>query len=110
MVTTRETKELTTVDARRQLTRLPEVLEASPATVAVTRRGKPVLAIMTWEDYQSILETLEIMENEDAVRQLRQSIAEVREGKAMPWDDAKARLRRKTQVPRNNNQTSSNTQ
>jgi PHD/YefM family antitoxin component YafN of YafNO toxin-antitoxin module len=60
MAAIRETKELTTVDARRELTKLPEKLEAEPATVAVTRRGKPVLAIMTWEDYQAILAPLEI--------------------------------------------------
>ncbi len=92
MTATRETKELTTLDARRELTRLPEKLEANPATVAVTRRGKPVLAIMTWEDYQAILETLEILSNDEAVEQLRRSIKEVREGKQIPWKDAKARL------------------
>ena len=89
---TRETRELTTVDARRELTRLPEKLGASPATVAVTRRGKPVLAIMTWEDYQAIVETLEILDDDKAVTQLRRSIKEVKEGKTVPWADAKARL------------------
>jgi antitoxin YefM len=92
MTTTRETKELTTVDARRKLTKLPEELGAKPATVAVTRRGKPVLAIMTWEDYQAILETLEILNDDKAVEQLRHSIKEVKEGKMIPWKEAKARL------------------
>jgi antitoxin YefM len=92
MATTRETKELTTVDARRELTKLPEKLGANPATVAVTRRGKPVLAIMTWEDYQAILETLEILDDDEAVGQLRRSIKEVKEGKAIPWREAKAKL------------------
>ena len=92
MTTTRETKELTTVDARRELTKLPEKLGAEPATVAVTRRGKPVLAIMTWEDYQAIQETLEILSDNDAVEQLRRSIKEVKEGKTIPWQEAKARL------------------
>ncbi len=92
MSTTRETKELTTVNARRELTRLPEKLGAEPATVAVTRRGKPVLAIMTWADYQAILETLEILSDNDAIKQLRRSIKEVKEGKAIPWQKAKARL------------------
>ena len=94
MTMTRETKELTTVDARRELTKLPEKLGAEPATVAVTRRGKPVLAIMTWEDYQSILETLEILSDDEAVEQLRRSIKEVKEGKTIPWKDAKAQLGR----------------
>jgi antitoxin YefM len=92
MTTTRETQELTTVDARRELTRLPEKLEANPGTVAVTRRGKPVLAIMTWEDYQAILETLEILSDDKAVEQLRRGIKEVKEGKTIPWKDAKVRL------------------
>ncbi len=48
MTMTGETRELTTVDARRELTKLPEKLAADPATVAVTRRVKPVLAIMTF--------------------------------------------------------------
>ena len=88
----RETRELTTVNARRELTKLPEQLGASPATVAVTRRGKPVLAIITWEDYLSILETLEILSDNDAVEQLRRSIKEVTEGKQIPWTKAKPRL------------------
>jgi antitoxin YefM len=92
MTTTRETKELSTVNARRELTRLPEKLGANPATVVVTRRGKPVLAIMTWEDYQAILETLEILSDDKAVEQLRRSIKEVTERKTIPWKEAKARL------------------
>jgi PHD/YefM family antitoxin component YafN of YafNO toxin-antitoxin module len=88
----RETRELTTVNARRELTKLPEQLGASPATVAVTRRGKPVLAIITWEDYLSILETLEVLSDNDAVEQLRRSIKEVTEGKQIPWTKAKTRL------------------
>ncbi len=92
MTTTRETKELTTVDARREFTKLPEKLGAHPATVAVTRRGKPVLAIMTWDDYQAILETMEILNDSDAVESLRRSIKEVKEGKQIPWQQAKARL------------------
>ena len=92
MTTTRETKELTTVDARRKLTKLPQELGENPATVAVTRRGKPVLAIMTWEDYQSILETLVILSDDKALEQLRRSIKEVKEGRTVPWKDAKARL------------------
>ncbi len=92
MTVTRETKELNTVDARRKLTRLPEELEAEPATVAVTRRGKPVLAIMTWDDYQAIQETLEILNDDKSVEQLCRSIKEVKEGKTIPWREAKARL------------------
>ncbi len=92
MTTIRETEELTTVNARRELTKLPEKLGAKPATIVVTRRGKPVLAIMTWQDYQTILETLEIISDDEAVEQLHRAVKEVKEGKLIPWQDAKARL------------------
>ncbi|MBI2909707.1 MAG: type II toxin-antitoxin system Phd/YefM family antitoxin [Chloroflexi bacterium] len=88
----RETTQITTVDARRELTKLPEKLGAHPATVAVTRRGKPVLAIMTWEDYEAILESLEILSDDEAVAALRRSIREVKEGKAIPWNQAREGL------------------
>jgi len=92
MIMIRETQELTTVDARRELTKLPEKLGVEPATIAVTRRGKPVLAIMTWADYQAIQETLEILNDDKAIEQLRHSIKEVKEGKTIAWNKAKARI------------------
>ncbi|MDP2937107.1 MAG: hypothetical protein Q8O86_11525 [Dehalococcoidia bacterium] len=55
------------VDTLRELTKLPERLEARPSNMAVTRRGKPVLAVMIWEDYEAILETLEVLSDEEAV-------------------------------------------
>ena len=85
-------QELNMVDARRELTCLPERLSANPGTVSVTRRGKRVLAIMAWEDYEAILETLEILSNEEAVDQLRRSIQEVKEGKTVSWEAAKAQI------------------
>ena len=45
-----------------------------------------------WEDYEAITETLEILSDDIAVDQLRRSIREVKEGKAVPWEEAKARL------------------
>ena len=87
-----EAEELPMVDARRELTKLPERLESKPGTVAVTRRGKPVLAIMTWDDYEAIMETLDILSDEEAITQLRRSIKEVKEGKTISWEEAKSGL------------------
>ena len=66
-------------------------IQETGETLVITRRGKPVLAIMTWEDYEAILETLEVLSDDEAVEQLRRSIREVKEGKAIPWEEAKAR-------------------
>jgi antitoxin YefM len=88
----RENEELNMVDARRELTKLPERLESHPGTVAVTRRGKPVLAIMTWEDYETIIETLEVLSDEEAVAQLRKGIEDIKQGWTAPLEEVKARL------------------
>jgi len=82
------------IEARRKLTSLPEELEArgKDSTVAVTRRGKPVLAIMSWEFFEALYETIEIMGDEELMKSLRQSIKEAQEGKAIPWERAKKEL------------------
>ena len=82
------------IEVRKRLTRLPEELEREPETaaVAVTRRGKPVLALMSWELYEAIVETLEILSDSDSVAALRKGIKEIREGKTIPWKQAKKEL------------------
>lgn len=51
-----------------------------------------MLAIMTWELFEAIYETLEIMGDEGLMRSMRQSIKEVREGKTISWETAKKGL------------------
>jgi antitoxin YefM len=54
-------KDIPITEARQEITSLPERLAKSPGAVAVTRRGKPVLSIMPWDFYESIVETMEIL-------------------------------------------------
>lgn len=83
-------KSIAITEARSLLTALPDELASHPEAVTVTRRGKPVLAILPWELYESIVETLEIMGDEDLMASLRQGIREMQEGKLIPWEDVKA--------------------
>lgn len=85
-------KDIPITEARHELTSLPERLAAKPGAVAVTRRGKPVLAIMPWELYESIVETLEIMGDKDLMAAVRQGIKEIEEGKTIPWEQVKKDL------------------
>jgi len=85
-------KAIPITEARHELTSLPERLAKTPGAVAVTRRGKAVLAIMPWDLYESLVETLEIMGEEDLMAALRKGIREVDEGKTIPWKTVKAKL------------------
>ena len=86
-------KELSIVEARNRLTQLPEFLEQEEAhSVTITRRGKPVLAVMSYDLFDSILETLEVMSDPELMAQLRQSIREADEGKLVEWETVKQEM------------------
>ena len=87
-------KTLSMVEARKQLTSLPEEFDRQEDldAVAITRRGKPVLAVMPWELYETITETLEVMADKEMTSVLKESIAEYGRGEAIPWQKAKEDL------------------
>ena len=85
-------KDLPITEARHELTSLPDKLSATHETVTVTRRGKPVLAILPWEEYEALLETLEILSDEEQMASLRRGIAEMRQGKLIPWEQVQRKL------------------
>ena len=47
--------------ARKILTQLPERLAEMGSAVPLTRRGEPVMALMPWDLFEAIQETLEIL-------------------------------------------------
>ena len=85
---------LSIMEARKQLTSLPETLmhDGQVDVLEITRRGKPVLAVMPWELYEAVSETLEVMGDRELITQLRQSIEEMESGTLIPWQNAKREL------------------
>ena len=79
-------------EARHELASMSDKLSETHETVTVTRRGKPVLAILPWEEYEALVETLDIMADEDLTAALRQGVKEMKQGKLIPWERAKRKL------------------
>ena len=86
------TENIPIVQARAMLSQLPERLSAENRAVALTRHGKPVLAVMPWDLFESIMETMEIMGDAEMMAALRQGIEDVREGNLIPLEQVKAEL------------------
>ena len=84
-------KVLSIVEARNRLTQLPEELEQEN-TVTITRRGKSVLAVMPYDLFDSIIETLEVMSDPELMGLLRQSIREVEEENLLDWETVKQEM------------------
>ena len=74
-------------EIREVITRLPEQFEKEPGVVMVTRHGKPTMAILPWELYESIMETLEIMSDAELLAAFRQGVRDIEEGRVKPLDD-----------------------
>jgi PHD/YefM family antitoxin component YafN of YafNO toxin-antitoxin module len=86
-------REITISEARQTLTGLPELLDKNPGAVAVTRRGKPVLAVLPWDLYESILETMEILGDEEMMAAIRQGLEDIKAGRVYEWEDVKRELK-----------------
>lgn len=79
-------------EIREEITRLPEQLEREPGMITVTRHGKPVMAILSWELYESLSETLAIMSDSELLAAFRQGVQELAEDKGRSWEEVKKKL------------------
>ena len=87
-----ETEQIPIGEARAMLTQLPERLKSENGAIALTRYSKPVLAVMSWDLFESIVETLEIMGDPEMMAALRRGIRDVQKGNLVAFEEVKAEL------------------
>ena len=75
------------------LDELPETLGKNNRTAALTVDGKPVLVVIPWDLYESMVETMEIMEDTEMMDGIREGIRDMREGSLFSHEEVAARLR-----------------
>ncbi len=83
-------KYLTITEARNKLLGLPDELTDEP--IIITKHGKPVMVTISYEQMESLLETLEILGDREFSTQLKEGIQQDKEGKTVSWSEAKAKL------------------
>jgi prevent-host-death family protein len=80
-------------EARRKFLGLIETLEKDPKAVhKIEKRGHPAAVLLSMDLYESMLETMDILGDEETMKKLRQSTKDVTDGKTIPWDIARKRL------------------
>jgi antitoxin YefM len=84
-------QKITITEARNKFMKLPDQT-AKDKILAVTRRNKEVMAVMSWELYEGLLETLEVLSNPELIKQLRTAIEDVKAGRTHSLSDAYERL------------------
>ena len=58
----------------------------------VTRHGKPEAVMLSEDDYESLLETLDILSDQKLMKDIKKAQEELKKGKGIPWEKAKKRL------------------
>jgi antitoxin YefM len=68
-------RRLSVTEARHSFLKLAESLERDPReVVGITRRGRPVMALVSAELYESLVETLDILADEAEAARLRRAL------------------------------------
>ena len=78
-------------EARNKFMKLPDKA-AKDQVLAVTRRNKEVMAVMSWELYEGLLETLEILSDPELMNELKRGIEDVKAGRTHSLKKAYERL------------------
>jgi len=78
-------------DARANLTEILDALEKKHEHVLITRNGRPAAVMLSADEYESLEETLEILQDKELMDALKRSEADVRAGRLTPLRDLRSR-------------------
>ena len=81
-------KQMSISETRKRMTSLESDMSYED-TISVTNHGKEVLAILKWETYESIAETLDILSDPDGYNDLKAGIAQAQAGNVVDFEDFK---------------------
>lgn len=84
-------QKLSITEARKKFMTLPD-RTAKDQILAVTRRNKEVLAVMSWELYEGLLETIEVLSDPELMQHLRNAVEDIKAGRTYSLSDAYERL------------------
>jgi antitoxin YefM len=79
-------------EARARLTELLDEVNERHEHVVITRHGRPAAVVLSSEEYEALAETLEVLEDEEALEALRESEADVRAGRLYSLDEVRREL------------------
>jgi prevent-host-death family protein len=87
-------------EARANLSRLVDAAVSTHERIEVTRKGRRAAVILSADDYDSIMETLDILSDAELVGAIRDGEAEFDRGEAFDLDEVAAEMRANGRLPR----------
>ena len=85
-------KSITTTEAKKRLLALVRDADESFERYCITRNGEPKVVLMSVDDYEGWIETLEMMSNKGAAKEIKKARRELDAGKGIPFEKILERL------------------
>lgn len=83
---------LPVAEARDQLSRLVSDAQTYHERFQISRNGRPAAVLMSQDEYDAMLETMDIMADSELVANLKQAMIEDRDGQGVSGDELEARM------------------
>jgi prevent-host-death family protein len=86
-------------EVRANLSKLVDEAVRTHQRIEVTRQGRRAAVILSADDYDSIMETLAVLSDQELMREIRESEAEAEAGQVYTLDDVREEMRAKGRLP-----------
>ncbi len=87
-------------EVRANLSKLVDEAVRTHQRIEVTRQGRRAAVILSADDYDSIMETLAILSNQDLMREVRAAEAQAAAGQVYTLDEVTEEMRAVGRLPR----------
>lgn len=74
--------------------KLPETINRIDSRLeryVVSRHGNPVAVLLAFDDFESLIETLNEVEDRENLKKIRKGLQEVKRGQTVSWKSVKAK-------------------
>lgn len=86
-------KNINATEAKKRLLEIIREADESFERYCITRNGEPKVVLMSIDDYEGWLETLEVMSSKEAVEEIKKARRELDAGKGIPLERILERLK-----------------
>ena len=80
-------------EVRQDLSKFVEAAVTTHARIDITRNGKRAAVLLSADDYDSLIETLDVLSDRELVAELQEAIAEVERGEVFTLEEVEAEMR-----------------
>ena len=85
-------KHISLKELRPKLPKLIEEVDSKMDRYVITKRGRPVALMMAIDDYESLIETLEILSDKKLVARIKRAESEVKKGSFKTLEEVEKEL------------------